>query len=128
MQCFAHQSLRDAKAISGDGVKAYMWFPGPLSSFFNIFGPESLGGKGNIRLKAEEEARRTGKSPVEVVSEVWRSFCAKPLSGLLIYYCLVQMFQVRGNVIRAPGMPPMYDYEHEPQDVSMSSMWHRRSI
>lgn len=70
IQCFAHQSLRDAKAISGESVKAYLWFPGLLSPFFPLFGPESLGGKGNIRVKAEEEARRTGREPVDIALEV----------------------------------------------------------
>ncbi|EIW62965.1 UDP-Glycosyltransferase/glycogen phosphorylase [Trametes versicolor FP-101664 SS1] len=96
--CFAHQSLRDAKAISGDSVKAYLWFPGLLSPFFPLFGSESLGGKGNIRVKAEEEARRTGREPVEIALE---------------------MLNARGDVVRAPGMPPMYDYEYQPQDFPM---------
>ena len=26
-------------------------------------------------------------------------------------------YQARGEIFRLPGMPPMYDYEHLPQDV-----------
>ena len=36
----------------------------------HIFGPEKLGGKGNIRLKAEKEAQRTGRPYKDVVLEV----------------------------------------------------------
>ena len=36
----------------------------------HIFGPEKLGGKGNIRLKAEEEAQRTGRPYADIVLEV----------------------------------------------------------
>lgn len=27
------------------------------------------------------------------------------------------MFSVQNDVIKLPGMPPMYDYEHQPQEV-----------
>ena len=35
-----------------------------------LFGPEHLGGKGNIRQKAEEHARQSGRSIEEVAMEV----------------------------------------------------------
>ena len=39
-------------------------------SLFYPFGPEKLGGRGNIRLLAEAEAHRTGRPYWEIVYEV----------------------------------------------------------
>ena len=36
----------------------------------HMFGPEKLGGKDNIRVKAEEESRRSGRPYEEVALEV----------------------------------------------------------
>ena len=33
-------------------------------------------------------------------------------------------FGTEGKVVRIPGMPPMYDYEYYPQDVSVYSCYY----
>ncbi|KAI8969573.1 hypothetical protein BD414DRAFT_259276 [Trametes punicea] len=82
--------------MNGDLVKVNAWFPGSTFALLSQFGPERYGGKGNLRLKAEEEAKRTGKSYRDVV---------------------VEMVNVpKGEVLCTPGLPPMYDHEHHPQD------------
>ncbi|KAI0633272.1 UDP-Glycosyltransferase/glycogen phosphorylase [Trametes polyzona] len=99
LDCFAHKPLRDTKAIGGDAVKAYWWFPGQLSALFPLIGPQHLGGQGNIRERAEQEARRTGRPMMEIAEEL--------------------VSKIDGSVIRAPGLPPMYDHEFHPQDFPM---------
>ncbi len=69
-QFFAIDGYNSVKAISGNSVKAFTWHPGSTYAMFYLFGPESLGGKGNIRLKAEEIVRQTGRPFDDVVREV----------------------------------------------------------
>ncbi|KAI0675345.1 UDP-Glycosyltransferase/glycogen phosphorylase [Trametes maxima] len=76
-------------------VKIYTWYPSAAYSGFYLFGPESLGGRGNLLPKAEVEAAETGK-PFDVA--------AAELFG-----------KTEGKVIQVPGLPPMYDYEYQPQ-------------
>ncbi|KAI0743898.1 UDP-Glycosyltransferase/glycogen phosphorylase [Daedaleopsis nitida] len=89
------QMFSNVKTLSGDSVKVYGWCPGLTYGIFYMFGPESFGGKGNIRVKAEEEARRKGITFEEAV---------KPLA-----------FEPSDGVAKLPGMPPMADYEYYPQ-------------
>ncbi|KAI0745365.1 UDP-Glycosyltransferase/glycogen phosphorylase [Earliella scabrosa] len=96
---FSVDAFDSVKSLSGDSVKVYSWEPGSTSALFHLFGPENLGGKGNIRIKAEEQARATGRSYEEVAMEM--------------------TFGTEGKVVRIPGMPPMYDYEYYPQDFPM---------
>ena len=49
------------KSVSGNTTKLYGWLPGMMCHILHVFGPEKYGGKGNIRIKAEEEAARTGE-------------------------------------------------------------------
>ncbi|KAI0738932.1 UDP-Glycosyltransferase/glycogen phosphorylase [Daedaleopsis nitida] len=93
---FAIDPLDSIKALSGDSVKVYSWHPGLTFAMFHLFGPESLGGQGNIRIKAEATARLTGRSYAEVANEM--------------------SWHPKGNVVRIPGMPPMFDHEYYPQD------------
>ena len=44
------------KSHSGNAVKVYLWVSGLATAMFPFFAPENLGGGGNIRKKAEEEA------------------------------------------------------------------------
>ncbi|KAI0743908.1 UDP-Glycosyltransferase/glycogen phosphorylase [Daedaleopsis nitida] len=97
---FAPGPFHSVKAVSGNSVKVYGWSPGLTYAVFYLFGPESMGGKGNVRLKAEEKARLTGKSFRDAVKEL--------------------VFEpVEGEIVRLPGMPPMYDHEYFPQDFPM---------
>ncbi|OJT14532.1 UDP-glycosyltransferase 76E2, partial [Trametes pubescens] len=76
------------------GVKIYTWYTFTAYSGFYLFGPESLGGRGNLFPKVEEETK-TGKPFNVAATEI---FC-----------------NIEGKVIRVPGLPPMYDYEYDPQ-------------
>ncbi|KAH9901483.1 UDP-Glycosyltransferase/glycogen phosphorylase [Cubamyces lactineus] len=93
---FAVVPTATIRELSADTVKVYSWYPGSTLAIFYLFGPEKLGGKGNISAKAEIEAKRTGRPYEEIVRE----------------WCFVP----KGEIVRVPAMPPMYDYEYHPQD------------
>ncbi|CDO69247.1 Glycosyltransferase Family 1 protein [Trametes cinnabarina] len=100
LDCFGHQPLMDIRKLSGDKAKVYIWFPGMLTALsYFLFGPESVGSRSNWRDKAEEVSKRTGRDALEVMAEI--------------------MFETEGEIVRAPGMPPMYEYEYHPQDFPM---------
>ncbi|KAI0356302.1 UDP-Glycosyltransferase/glycogen phosphorylase [Trametes cingulata] len=96
---FAVGPIQTIRALCGNSVKIYAWMSGGAMSMFYLFGPEKLGGRGNIRAKAEEEAERTGRSYTEVAIEM----------------SLVP----KGEVVKVPGLPPMYDYEYYPQEFHL---------
>ena len=58
------------RAHSGKSVKIYSWQPGMSLGGLYLFGPTSLGGKGDLRVLAEDEMKRTGKSYDEAIMEV----------------------------------------------------------
>ena len=37
---------------------------------------------------------------------------------MTITLCVQMYFHPAGHIVRAPAMPPMFDYEYWPQDVS----------
>ncbi|KAM5530920.1 hypothetical protein V8D89_015410 [Ganoderma adspersum] len=92
---FAIEPFKSIRAMSGDSVKVFSWFCGLTYAMFYLFGPEHLGGKGNVRLLIDEEVRRTGRPFKEVAREL--------------------VFAPTGKVVRIPGMIPMYDHEYHPQ-------------
>ncbi|KAI0633343.1 UDP-Glycosyltransferase/glycogen phosphorylase [Trametes polyzona] len=92
---FGIESFHTIKRLSGDSVKVHIWCSGLTAAMFHLFGPEEFGGKGNVRVKAEEEARRTGASAQDII--------------------LREYMGTKGEVVRVPGMPPMYDHEYYPQ-------------
>ncbi|KAI0371040.1 UDP-Glycosyltransferase/glycogen phosphorylase [Pilatotrama ljubarskyi] len=96
---FAIGPIHTIRALSGNSVKIYSWMSGAAMGIFYLFGPEQLGGRGNIRLKAEEEAKRTGRSFEEIAIEM--SLIPK------------------GEVVKVPSLPPMYDYEYYPQEFDL---------
>ncbi|KAH9858632.1 UDP-Glycosyltransferase/glycogen phosphorylase [Lenzites betulinus] len=92
---FAVRPFESIKEVSGDQVKVFNWHPALTYEMFWYWGPEKLGGCGNVHKKVSEEAERTGRQYIEVLQEMaW-----KP----------------KGEVVRIPAFPPIYDYEHFPQ-------------
>ncbi|KAI0331013.1 UDP-Glycosyltransferase/glycogen phosphorylase [Cubamyces sp. BRFM 1775] len=92
---FGVQAFDVIKAQSGDNVKIYVFNAGLTAALFHLFGPESYGGLDDVRKKAEEEACRTGESMSDII--------------------LRTMATPKGEIVRVPGMPPMYDHEYAPQ-------------
>lgn len=113
---FGIQTFNTVKTLSGDTVKVHVWCSGLTAAMFHLFGPEEFGGKGNVRARAEEEARQTGASSADIILRVRFPF------AIAVYQRPNNSFQeyvgTTGEVVRVPGMPPMYDYEYYPQPVS----------
>ena len=70
LQHMHRKPTQDVRAISGHDVKIYTFHPIQLCALWRLFGPEHLGGRGNMRLKIEQEAARTGRPVAEVRLEV----------------------------------------------------------
>ena len=102
------------KLLSGDSVQVYSWLPCAVSAALHIFGPENLGGKGDIHAKAGEKARSTDESLNEVALEVSIS-PMRPIVAIVDSPMPQMTFGTEGKIVETPGMPPMFDYEHYPQ-------------
>ncbi|EIW63123.1 UDP-Glycosyltransferase/glycogen phosphorylase [Trametes versicolor FP-101664 SS1] len=83
-------SLSNLSVLFGSSVGSSTY------SLFYVFGPESLGGRGDINTIILAEVERTGRPYNEVAEEV--------------------AFATKGEVVKVPALPPMYDYEYHPQD------------
>ncbi|KAH9847629.1 UDP-Glycosyltransferase/glycogen phosphorylase [Lenzites betulinus] len=94
---FGIEAFHTVKMLSANSVKVYIWCSGLTAAMFHLFGPQEYCGKGNVRVRAEEEARRTGVPFADII--------------------LREYVGTKGEVVRVPGMPPMYDYEYYPQPV-----------
>ncbi|KAI0664707.1 UDP-Glycosyltransferase/glycogen phosphorylase [Cubamyces menziesii] len=93
---FGVATVAAVRELSAHTVKIYSWHPGSTFATFYLFGPEKFGGKGDVATKAEIEAKRSGRPYEEVVKEM--------------------LFTPKGQIVKVPGLPPMYDYEYYPQD------------
>ncbi|PIL34101.1 hypothetical protein GSI_03812 [Ganoderma sinense ZZ0214-1] len=96
---FAIEPFHAIKALSGNTVKVFSWHPGLTYALFHLFGPEHVGGRGNLLPLIEEKVRQTGRSFGEVSREIH--------------------FTPTGTLVRVPGMPPMYDHELHPQVLAI---------
>jgi len=65
------------------------------AAIIRLFGPEYLGGRGDVGAKIDAEVARTGLSDGEI--------------GAKIFY------HTEGELVRIPGLPVMYDHEFFPQ-------------
>lgn len=74
-QFFAVEPVRVIRKLSGKSTKIFSWMSGGTNAMFYLFGPENLGGRGNIAAKVDAEVKRTGRPFAEVVVEV-RTFVA----------------------------------------------------
>ncbi|KAH9833566.1 uncharacterized protein C8Q71DRAFT_860354 [Rhodofomes roseus] len=92
---FGRAPIEAVRRTSKKPVKVLFWFACSATSLFCVGGPERQGGKGNLRARSEEIAKLTGVSVEEAAGQI-------TLTG-------------KGSLIRMPGLPPMYDYEVQPQ-------------
>ncbi|KAJ7131524.1 UDP-Glycosyltransferase/glycogen phosphorylase [Mycena crocata] len=89
--------LRSTRAISGTTVPVFTFASFNAASIIRLYGPESLGGVGDIGAKMDAEALRTGRDAGEIGDEMWE--------------------RTDGTVLNIPGIRPMYDYEVFPQEL-----------
>ncbi|KAJ7161847.1 UDP-Glycosyltransferase/glycogen phosphorylase [Mycena crocata] len=94
---FAIEQLRATRSISGTSVPIFMFIAGSPASLLRVFGPESMGGLGDVWKNLDAEALRTGRTSIDLGEEIIK--------------------HTEGKVFKVPGMPPMYDYEAYPQKL-----------
>lgn len=63
-------SVNSVRTISGRSVKVFVWSPGMVAATIYLFGPEHLGGLGDIRKKIEDGVCVSGRAYNEVAREV----------------------------------------------------------
>jgi len=89
--------LQATRAITGRSVPIINCIPTGAGPIIRFFGPESMGGKGDIGAKIDAEVARTGLSAHKIGPEI--------------------INHTEGKLIRIPGLPGMYDHEFFPQKV-----------
>ena len=62
--------MRATRAISGHSVPIITCVTGGAGAVIRLFGPESMGGIGDIGVRIDEETARTGLSDGEIGSKV----------------------------------------------------------
>ncbi|KAF5311787.1 hypothetical protein D9619_003781 [Psilocybe cf. subviscida] len=98
MDFFALAELQATRSITGDTIPVTAIVASGAAPIIQLFGPESIGGFGNVGPRIDAEVARTGRDPIEVGEEIFHS--------------------VKGAVSRIPGLPEMYDYESFPQKLT----------
>ncbi|CAL1707824.1 unnamed protein product [Somion occarium] len=99
MDFFCVPGLEAVRKLSKKHVKVLAWMACQASFLLYPFAPVNRGGRGDYRPKVMAEVARTGRSIEEVADEV--------------------LFQSTKDIIRIPGLPPMYDYELAPQEIHL---------
>ncbi|KAL7281193.1 hypothetical protein ACG7TL_004501 [Trametes sanguinea] len=99
MDLFETYAIAAIKRASENAIKVYAWYSGMTTAAFMLLAPEKYGGPGNIRIKAEAEAAKTGRPYVEIVCDI--------------------LFSPKGRIYHNPGLPPMSDYELYPQEFTI---------
>ncbi|KAF8194757.1 hypothetical protein K438DRAFT_1968703 [Mycena galopus ATCC 62051] len=95
LDIFALPQLTAIRSLSGAQVPVFTFISTHSAVLIRRFGPESLGGRGDIGASIDAEALRVGKTAEEVGNQM--------------------MMHTDGTLLRVPGVPAMYDYEEYPQ-------------
>ncbi|KAJ3980906.1 hypothetical protein F5890DRAFT_1557276 [Lentinula detonsa] len=98
---FAGYAVDAIREIAGSKCSILSWMTAPAGATLRLVGPEEYGGVGDLSPKVEAEVALSGKSYAEVAKNLYDSFTS-------------------GEIIRVPGIPPMYDYEWIPQEVNLA--------
>ncbi|KAJ7473185.1 hypothetical protein B0H11DRAFT_2037540 [Mycena galericulata] len=94
---FGFAQLNATRAISGTAIPILTFIAGNAGSIIRVFGPESLGGLGDVRAKIDAQVLQTGDSTDDVAEQILRP--------------------ANGNVVKIPGVPAMFDFEFYPQNL-----------
>ncbi|KAJ7242108.1 UDP-Glycosyltransferase/glycogen phosphorylase [Mycena rebaudengoi] len=94
---FAVDQVKATRAITGQRVPIFSFASCCAVSVLRVMGPEKIGGRGDIKARAEAEAQRTGKDVVEIGEQLFK--------------------HTEGKIVQLPGLPAVYDYEFCPQNL-----------
>lgn len=111
---FGNTMMHHVRKISQTPVKVYGWVSCGATSMSRFWGPSSVNKERDLHALIDSEVKRTGKSAIDVAAEVF--VLSKCHSEAFLKFVQI-LFSIRGRVLEAPGVPPMYDYEHFPQAV-----------
>lgn len=67
------------------------------AAMFYMFGPESHGGRGNFRVKIEEEVERSGRTYQEVAVEVGSQVVLNAFSPRHSQHCRIALIPIEGR-------------------------------
>jgi hypothetical protein len=120
IQFFAYPQLRITQEITGNTVPVLAWLSSCAATAIYVCGPPEIGGLGDLEDRAQAEALRSGR-PVDEISEEVRIERCFSVRFSDAFGC--KMFKMtKGEIMKVPGIPPMYDYETFPQIVSQSRL------
>ena len=88
---------------------------GGAGAIIRLFGPEHMGGIGDIGAKIDAETARTGLSDEKIGSEVHIFISRLQMDQLILYSKIYN--HTEGKLVQVPGLPAMHDYEFFPQTV-----------
>ncbi|KAL4244955.1 hypothetical protein ABKN59_002821 [Abortiporus biennis] len=108
LDMFCADPIKNVRDRSGNSVKLYLWHPACASFLLPLAAPKAFGGRGDWRPQVHAEVLRSGKDIKVVAEEI--------------------LFKPRGEIFRIAGLPPIYDYELQPQDMPVEepligSLW-----
>ena len=113
--------MEATRAVSGRSVPIIACLAVGAGAFIRVFGPESMGGRGDFNAKMDAEVALTGLSEAEIGRKVnisyYTSRWPKRFSDSKI------LRHTEGKLIRIPGLPVMYDHEFFPQKVQRHWHW-----
>ncbi|OCB90742.1 UDP-Glycosyltransferase/glycogen phosphorylase [Sanghuangporus baumii] len=92
-----YEILKGIRSISGIEVPVYAWQSGAATAVLYLFGPENLGGNGDLAEKINKIAAESPDIQEKEIEKIYRS--------------------INQKLVELPGLPPMYDYEHIPQTL-----------
>ncbi|KAJ7258928.1 UDP-Glycosyltransferase/glycogen phosphorylase [Mycena rebaudengoi] len=96
---FAIEQVKATRAITGEQVPIFSFASCCAVSIIRMLGPENMGGRGDLKARAEAEAQRTRKDVVEIGEQIFK--------------------HTEGKIMQLPGLPAVYDYEFCPQKLPL---------
>ena len=107
--------MEATRAVSGRSVPIIGFLAIGAGALIRVFGPESLGGRGDFNAKMDAGVALTGLSEAVIGRKVNISYHASRWTKLFLYSKIIR--HTEGKLIRIPGLPVMYDHEYFPQKV-----------
>ena len=107
--------MEATRAVSGRSVPIIGCLAICAGALIRVFGPESIGGRGDFNAKMDAEVALTGLSEAEIGRKVIISYYTSRWTKRFWYLKIIR--HTEGKLIRIPGLPAMYDHEFFPQKV-----------
>ncbi|KAI3616806.1 glycosyltransferase family 1 protein [Moniliophthora roreri] len=114
---FSTYAIRGIRAIASPReVPILSWYTSTAGSLSRYSAPEEFGGIPDFTTLIDEEVKRSGRNFGEVADEV---ILFSDLATKYAHASIQVVKSVKGEIIRLPGYPPLYDYEMHPQAIEV---------